>query len=74
MKDVSCVGYLSSVNLVTNVLTVAPDLPLGARLHQFWEKLAALGASHKVVTVLREGYTEKIGKLKVNIFLLLVGG
>ena len=28
-----------------------------ARLHQFWEKWAALGASPKVVTVLREPYT-----------------
>ena len=38
VKDVSCVGHLSSVNVVTNVSTVAPDLPVGARLHQFWEK------------------------------------
>ena len=57
MKDVSCVDHLNSVNLVTNVPIVAPDLPVGARLHQFWEKWAALGASPKVVTVLREGYT-----------------
>ena len=54
VKDVSCVDHLSSVNLVTNVPTVAPDLPVGARLLQFWEKWAALGASPKVVTVLRE--------------------
>ena len=47
---------MSSVNLVTNVPNVAPDLPVGARLHQFWEKWAAAGASPKVVTVLREGY------------------
>ena len=57
MKDVSCVGHLNSVNLVTNVPTGATDLPVGARLHQFWEKWAALVASPKVVTVLREGYT-----------------
>ena len=57
VKDVSCVGHLSSVNLVTNILTVAIDLPVGARLHQFWEKWEALGASPKVVTALREGYT-----------------
>ena len=56
MKDVSCVDHLSSVNLVTNVPAVAPDLPVGARLHQLWEKWAALGASPKMVTVLREGY------------------
>ena len=44
VKDVSCVGHLSSVNLATNVPTVALDLPVGARLHQFWGKWAALGA------------------------------
>ena len=57
MKDVSCVGHLSSIHLVTHVPTVALDLPVGARLHQFWERWAALGESPKVVTVLREGYT-----------------
>ena len=48
VKDVSCVGHLSSVNLVTNVPAVAIDLPVGARLRQFLKK---------VVTALREGYT-----------------
>ena len=57
VKDVSCVDHLCSVNLVTNVPTVAPDLPVGARLHKFGEKWPALGTSSKVVTVLREGYT-----------------
>ena len=57
VKDVSCVGHLSSANLVTNVPTVAIDPPVGARLHQFWEKWETLGSSPKVVTKLREGYT-----------------
>ena len=57
VKDVSCVGHLSSVNLVTNVPTAAIDLSVVARLHQFWEKWETLGASPKVVTALREGYT-----------------
>ena len=57
VKDVSCVDHLSSVNLLTKVPTVAPDLPVGTRLHQFWKKWAALGTSPNVVTVLREGYT-----------------
>ena len=57
MKGISCVDQLSSVNLVTNVPTVVPDLPVGARLLQFWGKWAALGSSPKVVTVLKEGYT-----------------
>ena len=56
MNDVSRVGHLSSLKCVTNVPTVAPDLPVGARLHQVLEKWAALGVSPKVVTVLREDY------------------
>ena len=48
------VGQSSSVK---NVPTVVPNLLLGARLHHFWEKWAALGISPKVLTVLREGYT-----------------
>ena len=39
VKVVSCVGHLSSVNLVTNAPTTAIDLPVGARLHQFWKKM-----------------------------------
>ena len=57
VKDVSCVGHLSSANFVTNVQTVAIDPPVGARLHQFGEKWEALGSSSKVVTALRDGYT-----------------
>ena len=57
VKDVFCVGHLSSANIVTNVPTVAINAPVGARLHQFWEKWEALGSSPKVVTILREGYT-----------------
>ena len=57
VKDVSCVGHLSSVNLVTNVPTAAIDLPVGARLNRFWTKWETLGVSPKVVTTLREGYT-----------------
>ena len=57
VKDFSCVCHLSSVNLVTNVPAVAIDLPVGARLHQFWKKWESLGVSPKVVTGLREGYT-----------------
>ena len=53
VKDVSCVGHLTSANLVTNVLTVAIDPPV----HNFWEKWEALGSSPNVVTTVREGYT-----------------
>ena len=57
VQGVSCVNQSSSVQNVTNVPPVVPNLPVGARLHQFWGKWAALGVSPKVLTVLREGYT-----------------
>ena len=44
---------LSSVNFVTNIPSIASDLPVGARLHQFGENWEVLGASPKVVTVHR---------------------
>ena len=57
VKDVSCVGHLPSVNLVTNAQHAVLDPPVGARLNQCWEKWETLGSSPKVVTILREGYT-----------------
>ena len=57
VKDVSCVGHLSSANLVTNGPPVVISPPVGARLHNLWEKWEVLGSSPKVVTTLREGYT-----------------
>ena len=55
--NVSCVGHLSSVNLANNAPHAVIDPPVGARLHQCWEKWEALGSSPKVVPTLREGYT-----------------
>ena len=57
VKNVSCVGHLSSVNLVTNAPPVVTLPPVGARLRKCWEKWEALGASPKVVAILRVGYT-----------------
>ena len=57
VKNVSCVGHLSFVNLVNNAPHAVIDFPVGARLYQCWEKWEALGSSPKVVTTLREGYT-----------------
>ena len=57
VKNVSCVGHLCSVNLVTNAQHAVIDPPVGARLNQCWEKWEALGSSPKVVTTLRDGYT-----------------
>ena len=56
VKGVSCVNQLSSVQNVTNVPSVAPNPPVGSRLHNFWERWAALGVNPKVISVLREGY------------------
>ena len=57
VKDVSCVGHLRSVNLVTNVQHAVIDPPVGARLQQCWEKWETRGSSPKLVNTLREGYT-----------------
>ena len=53
----SSVCHLSSANLEENVPTVAISPPAGARLHQFSEKVEALGSSPKVVTALKDCYT-----------------
>ena len=42
---------------VINIPVATPDLPVGARLHQIWETLTALGASPKVKKITRKGYT-----------------
>ena len=56
VKGVSCVNQLCSAQSVTNVPPVAPNPPVGSRLHKFWVKWAALGVCPKVISVLREGY------------------
>ena len=57
VKNVSCVGHLRSVKLVTNAQHAVLDPPVGARLNQCWEKWETLGSSPKVVNILREAYT-----------------
>ena len=56
VKGVSCVDQLS-FQLVTNVHAVAQNLPVGVRLHQFWEIWATVRTSLKVIKILKEGYT-----------------
>ena len=55
VNNVSCVDHLSSVKHVPNVQTVVLDLPVRARLHQFWETWEALGACPKVFKILKKG-------------------
>ena len=57
VKSVSCVTQLSCVQPVTNVKNAAQNLPVGARLQNFWQTLLDLGTSPKVVQILKEGYT-----------------
>ena len=57
VKSVSCVTQLSCVPPVINVLSVAQNLPVGARLQNFWKTWLDLGAGLKVVQILKEGYT-----------------
>ena len=56
VKDVSCVNQLSFVKPVTNVPAVVLDLPVGARLQNFWRTWEALGAGLKVLKILKQGY------------------
>ena len=57
VKGASCVTQLSCAKPVTNVPIVVTNLPVGARLQNFWETWLDLGAGPKVVQILREGYT-----------------
>ena len=57
VNSASCVIPLSYVNTVTNAPNVVTNLPVGARLQNFWKKWLDLGAGPKVVQILREGYT-----------------
>ena len=57
VKSVSCVTQLSCVNPVTNAPNVVTNLPVGARLQNFWKKWLDLGARPRVVQILKEGYT-----------------
>ena len=54
VNNVSSVDQLCCVNLAPNVTNVVQNIPIGARLNQFWE---TLGVGPKVVQMLKEGYT-----------------
>ena len=57
VKSASCVTQLSCVKPVINVKNAAPNLPVGARLQNYWQTWLDLGAGPKVVQILKEGYT-----------------
>ena len=56
VNNVSCVDQLCSVKLAPNVPLVVQNLPVGARLSQFWKTWETLWAVLKVVQMLKEGY------------------
>ena len=56
VNNALCVDHLCSVTPVANVPNVAPNLPVGTRLQNYWTKWLDLGASPTVVQILREGY------------------
>ena len=55
VKGVSCVTQLSCVKPVTNVKIDVPNLPVWARLQNFWHAWLDLGAGPKGVQILKEG-------------------
>ena len=65
MKDVSRVDHFSFVQNLTNVPVIAPDVTVGARLHQLWEKMGSHGGQSKDHIVLNEGYALAI-RIRLN--------
>ena len=60
IKDVQCVSFVVPSNpapFVSGADDVAANGPVGARLQQFWEGWANLGACPREVQILKEGYT-----------------
>ena len=57
VKGASSVIQLPCVQPVINVPLVVKDLPVGARLQNFWQTWLERGAGPKIVQILREGYT-----------------
>ena len=57
VKGASSVIQLPCVQPVTNVSLVVQNLPVGARLQNFWHTWLERGAGPKIVQILREGYT-----------------
>ena len=57
VKDVFCVSQLSYVKPVTNAQHAVLNLPVGARLQNFWKAWETLGAGLKVLHILKQGYT-----------------
>ena len=57
VKLASCVTPLSCVKSVVNVRNAVTNPSVGTRLQKFWQVWWNLGASPKIVQILKEGYT-----------------
>ena len=57
VKNAFCVDHLSFATTEQNAKLVVQNLPVGARLQNFWQTWLDLGAGPKVIQILREGYT-----------------
>ena len=57
VKGASSVIQFSCVQPVTNAMNVVSNLPVGARLQNFWLTWLERGAGPKIIQILREGYT-----------------
>ena len=57
VKGASSVTQFSCVQPVTNAMNVVSNLPVGARLQNFWLTWLERGAGPKIIQILREGYT-----------------
>ena len=66
VKSVSCVTQLSCVQTVTNVKNATQNLPVGARLQNFWQTWLDLGAGPKVVQILRGLHPPLSGPAKTH--------
>ena len=57
VKLASCVTPLSCVKPVVNARNAVTNPPVGTRLQKFWQVWLNLGASRKIVQILKAGYT-----------------
>ena len=57
VNSASCVTQLSYVNRASCVPNVVTNLPVGARLQNFWKTWLDLGACPRVIQILKQGYT-----------------
>ena len=66
VKGVSSVIQLPCVQSVTNVPLAVHNLPVGARLLNFWQTWLEMGASPKIIQILKEGTPSPFGSGQIS--------